>query len=156
MEIQSNNIRQVMAAGSQDVQKDNHDGLKNFEDIETTTICWQLQNAIAFATAQNRYIKASDLRDFMETVVRVVQNDDRWVRSFAIWFSKSAIDDGQVVEMLMDWLSQYSLDHSALFEMSQFLNGRAMPAFRALTYASAATAFGDPNTAEELMSQCKP
>jgi len=123
------------------------------DTVEAAVICWQIQNAVAFAMQRKTYIKGNELDDLMAAVVEAVKDEPRWVISLGGMFGESGgIDDDSMAIVLGHYLLGDPAKSSKVAVAREIIRERGMPFLRALTYIGTATAFGDARTMQELMA----
>jgi hypothetical protein len=126
------------------------------ETMEAAVICWQHLNAVAFATEEKCYMTNDQyLNQFTGAFVKGVSDNTRWGMSLAGWFSSTRIDDECISDVFAHFLLNDASNSPSVGKVQAVLLQKSMPFLRGLSYLATATAFGDAETAQELMRQLK-
>jgi hypothetical protein len=120
------------------------------ENVEGLIMVWQLQNATGFAMNKKNYLDQKRFEEMTVASVKMADQDPRLVTMMAGMFGERPIEDACVATVVAHYLMSDPAKSQRVTAAYQQVIA-SMPFLRALTFLGTATAFGDAETAQEIM-----
>ncbi len=122
------------------------------ETCEAGLMGWQLQGAVAIAL-NNKYMVEDEMGIFFETLIRnhFAGNDRRMLSTATIYGKDISATDG-IALALSYYITNQTLNSPFIVDIAQEIEAR-MAFLAGFTHAAVATAFGDANTAQRIMTE---
>jgi hypothetical protein len=147
-----------------DIGMQEHDAPKPFpfrsvngETVEAAIIGWQVQVALDFALRKG-YIQSDQLPEFSMALGRKIGQDDllRWALSVGVSLSGELMVSDCISAVLAHYLMNDPTRSASASTAYRVLETKGMPLLGAFTYLSTAVAFGDEESAREIMAKLQP
>jgi hypothetical protein len=139
----------VISMNEQDVPKSFSFNTINGETVEATIICWQMDNALAFAMAKQKYFGQQQQDEFFGAWIKIFQTDNRWVQAVAASFSEPPVDDDCVATILGHYVLGDPTESPDLLVIRGVIKN-SMAGLRGLTHLGTATSFLDEDTVQQI------